>query len=252
MDGVEKSTVRSDNSVRIGGSVRTDVLCWAIGRIRRRTSRTTIGYRNQTTKFRAAPWRDMSNRPAAGFLLTVVTALALAGCTTDTDDAAPTPSTTTSGSPTSAAPTSPMRASTSPEAPPLVPPTAVASVPPPPVDQPPTTFVEPVIVDPPGPTVCDDCAFTPTEPTPPEPAGPPPNPVDWRGFPLGTTCGPVSCTSPDGLIFVNPDAVPGLGGQTFDLCDHTYCAPPGLQIIPGPLPSTGSSGGGGGLPTAPR
>lgn len=79
------------------------------------------------------------------------------------------------------------------------------------------------IVTPETPPACYDC-----EPDP-EPV-PPPSALDARGFPLGTTCTAVSCTSPDGLIFVNPDAVPN--------------PPPGFQIIPGPqLPSTGSSGG---------
>lgn len=140
--------------------------------------------------------------------------------------------------------TVPPPASTSRQAPPpLVPPTAIASVPPsaPVYTEVPTvpSGVGNAYYPPPDP--CVGCTGE-TEPS--TPAAPPPKPVDSRGFPLGTVCGQVSCTSPDGVTFVNPDAVPNLGNQRFDLCDHTYCPPPGLQIIPGQLPSTGSSGGG--------
>lgn len=78
--------------------------------------------------------------------------------------------------------------------------------------------------------------------TPPPPRAPQPAPLDSRGFPLGTTCGPISCTSPDGMTFINPDALPGMSGQTSELiCGQTFCSPPDLQIVPDPLPSTGSA-----------
>lgn len=174
-------------------------------------------------------------RPAAVFLLAVGVAAALSGCTSNAEDAAPVPSpvaTSTTRTTVSTVPTTV-------ETPPLVPPTVVASAPPPETYEPPPVVTEPVLADPTDPAPCVGCTAPPAPPAQPvepaEPALPPPSPLDSRGFPLGTTCGPVSCTSPDGLIFVNPDAVPNFGGQL---------APPELQ-----LPSTGS---GGGPNTAPR
>lgn len=210
---------------------------------------------NFTTPSRPTHWRDMPNRPSRSlwrpqqaFLLLAVSICVTTGCSSGTDEAAfdaPSASTSTSASTSSSSGTStPVTSSTlsSPpttvETPPLVPPSVVASAPAAPrvYEDPVTT--EPILVEPP-----------PVAPAPPQvpadPVLPPPSAVDSRGFPLGTTCGPVSCTSPGGLIFVNPDAVPNLESQGFDLCDHTYCPPPGFQ-----LPSTGS--GAGGNTTSPR
>ena len=185
-------------------------------------------------------WGDMPNRPSgsqwrprAAFLLAVASISLLTACTAGTDNAEPSPTPTSTSSATSSpATTTPP---TTVETPPLVPPSIVASV------QAPSTYEEPAVpqqifvepADPP--TFAPVPRQVPDEPAPPPP---PPSAIDSRGFPLGTTCGPVSCTSPDGLTFVNPDAVPNLESQGFDLCDHTYCPPPGFQ-----LPSTGSGAG---------
>ncbi|WP_170945176.1 hypothetical protein [Rhodococcoides fascians] len=206
------------------------------------------------------PNRSRAPRHAAVLVSAAVSvgaaAILVAGCTADAEaptpvsSAAPTATTASDSTSTSSVPApAPAAEATTPL---LVPPSVIASAsePPPyepPPDEPPydpppydpTTRPQDVTYDPPPVASFD----------PPEPVMPPPNPIDSRGFPLGTTCGPVSCTSPDGLIFVNPEAVPNLSDRGFDLCDHTYCPPPGLQIVPDQLPSTGSSGG---TPTSPR
>ncbi|WP_156376388.1 hypothetical protein [Rhodococcoides yunnanense] len=143
---------------------------------------------------------------------------------------------TTPGSTT----TPPSGTSTMPPSPALVPPSVIASVesttlPAENLSAAPLPAPE---IDAPG--TCVECG-APIVPA--DPVLPPPSPIDSRGFPLGTNCGTVSCTSPDGLIFVNPDAVPNLRAQPFDLlCGQISCAPPGLQLSPEVLPSTGSAG----------
>lgn len=188
--------------------------------------------------------RGLSRRHVLSVLVSFAAAVVLAGCASGADSSASpaTPaSTTISPAPTT---TTTVPTATTTVAAPLIAPSVIASAEPQPepfvptvttaeVEVPTVPYVAP-------PSVCIDCGI-PEQPS--EPATPPPDPVDAQGFPLGTTCGPVSCTSPGGLIFVNPDAVPGLGNQGFDLCDRTYCVPPGFQIVPDQLPGTGSSGG---------
>ncbi|WP_283510684.1 hypothetical protein [Rhodococcus sp. G-MC3] len=180
----------------------------------------------------------------------IVTAAALSGCTSGTDKGAqPTslesstagrpPPTSVSATSVAASTIPPSPASTSP-VPPLEPTIASTVYVSTPVPEVPVAPRAPLVPYVPAPSLCTECE-TVTQPS--EPVMQPPNPVDSRGLPLGTTCGAVSCTSPGGIIFVNPDAVPNLDGQGLDLCEHTYCPPPGFQIIPNPLPSTGSSGG---------
>ncbi|MGA9873622.1 MAG: hypothetical protein WBQ44_21075 [Rhodococcus sp. (in: high G+C Gram-positive bacteria)] len=178
-------------------------------------------------------------RPIAAVVFTMAVALFAAGCSGGDDDA-PVSVTATSASPS--------KASTSTNTPTLVPPSTVASVDPappaavepgPPAYSPEPLYIEPQYTEP------QDVQprYTPTPYTQPQaprqvdPVVPPAAPLDSYGFPLGTICGAVSCTSPDGMTFVNPDAP----GPMFDLCDRTFCPPPGLQIIPDRLPSTGSS-----------
>jgi hypothetical protein len=202
------------------------------------------------------PNRSRAPRHAAVLVSAAVSvgaaAMLVAGCTADAEaptpvsSAAPTATTASDSTSTSSVPApAPAAEATTPL---LVPPSVIASASEPPPYEPPP--YEPPSYDPP--TRPQDVTYDPPPVAsfdPPEPVMPPPNPIDSRGFPLGTTCGPVSCTSPDGLIFVNPEAVPNLSDRGFDLCDHTYCPPPGLQIVPDQLPSTGSSGG---TPTSPR
>ena len=139
----------------------------------------------------------------------------------------------------------------------LVPPTDIPSVAPPPRMPPPAATVDDVYAPEPPAAAAQiaEAPATPAQSTEPNP----PRAVDSRGLPLGTTCGPAYCTSPDGVIFDNRDAAPGLydrkldggdldggdlDGRGFDLCQRTYCAPPGFNIVPGqPFPDTGSSGG---------
>nr|WP_179282721.1 hypothetical protein [Rhodococcus sp. 15-1154-1] len=202
------------------------------------------------------PNRSRAPRHAAALVSAAVSvgaaALLLAGCTADAEAPTPVssaaPTTTAAADSTSTSSVPPPAPAAEATTPLLVPPSVIASASEPPPYEPPS--YEPPPYDPA--TQPQDVTYDPPPVAsfdPPEPVTPPPNPIDSRGFPLGTTCGPVSCTSPDGLIFVNPEAVPNLSDRGFDLCDHTYCPPPGLQIVPDQLPSTGSSGG---TPTSPR
>ncbi|MBY6412272.1 hypothetical protein HQ346_10560 [Rhodococcus sp. BP-252] len=181
-------------------------------------------------------------RSSAMILLAGASLYGITACTAGARDVAePTPVVETT-SPTTVASSTPTPAPTTPSTPPpLIPPSVVATAEPiPSVDYdvpalPPFATTEYV----PAPPV--DNGITTPSPAPPEPSMPPPNPVDSRGFPLGTTCGAVSCTSPDGVTFVNPDAVPNFGTQPFDqLCEQTICSP-SFPLTPG-LPSTGSAG----------
>jgi hypothetical protein len=190
-----------------------------------------------------APLARRRLRSSAMILLVGASLLVVTACTAGATDAAePTPVAGTT-TPTAVASTTPAPPSTTRSTPPplLIPPSVVATaepVPPLGYDVPsiPTTVTTGYVPAPP----VDNGASTPP-PAPSEPTTPPPSPVDSRGFPLGTTCSAVSCTSPDGVTFVNPDALPNLGDQPFQqLCEQTIC-PPGFQLSPG-LPSTGSAG----------
>ena len=167
------------------------------------------------------------HRSAAALAVLAAAAMLVGACSPDADGPAsptrvPTTAATTTVA-TSVPPTEPVRNS-----PPLIPPSSVAS--------PEPTGAIYVPPETPGPVPCIDCQPT-VEPVAPT-ATAPPRAVDSRGFPLGTTCGPVSCTSPDGVIFGNPDVIPRLGTEDY-LCTSPECSP--FSIVPGPmLPSTGS------------
>ncbi|SNT30266.1 hypothetical protein [Rhodococcoides kyotonense] len=178
------------------------------------------------------PDRTARRRPVLA-LLVGAALLSVTACTARADDA-PEPSSVASTSPTPAASASPSPTTTpSTTPPPLIPPSVIASA---------EVPAPPVYDDPPVEVPTQQPTQAPPQPVPEEPTTPAPSPVDSNGFPLGTTCGAVSCTSPDGVIFVNPDAVPNFGAQPFDLlCGQTLCPPPGLQLTP-ELPSSGSAG----------
>ncbi len=184
---------------------------------------------------RSARTRSLRRPATVTFLLLSASILVLTACTRATEEqSTPIERVSTSEADPAATSSTPREPTAQPSAPqpvPLLPPSSVVSAdPPPPLDS-----------DVQSPPAQQSASLNPNMqvPTPSTPRAPPAAPLDSRGFPLGTTCDAFSCTSPDGMTFVNPDAFPEMSGKASELiCGQTFCPPPGLQMVPDPLPST--------------